>query len=90
MNPDTQLKKWRVFRRQSIYGLLIGVPFYVATGMVLWIVKHWIAVPTWILLIVAAVGIFMIVGDTVNVLLLGQRIRRAERTSADTRPTRES
>jgi uncharacterized membrane protein len=82
MSDEKQIKEWRKHRRQSLAMLPVAIGLLVAVCVVLFIVGRFVDVPTWLAALLIGMAAFTVLGDAINVVYLGCKLRRAERAGS--------
>jgi hypothetical protein len=73
-----QINDWRKYRRQSIIFLPLNAAALVVLCLLLWLVSWWWPVPGWLAAILVGALAFVVVGDAINIVVLGRKLRQAE------------
>jgi hypothetical protein len=76
-----QINEWRKSRRQSITFLPLNAAALLALCLFLWLLSWWWPVPAWLAAILVGALAFVVVGDALNIVLLGRKLRGAEPVS---------
>jgi hypothetical protein len=79
MADDNQVKQLRKYRRQSIRALPVAVGFLMIICVGLLIVSRFITVPNWLAILLVSVSGLTVVGDTVNIVYIGRKLRKEDR-----------
>jgi uncharacterized membrane protein len=79
MVDDEQIAAWRKYRRQSIQALPVAVGFLAAICIILFVVNLFVSVPTGLAAVLVGVATFSVLGDALNIVYLGHKLRRAAR-----------
>lgn len=83
MSDEKQIKEWRKHRRQSVAMLPVAISLLIVVCVVLLIVGRFVDVPTWLAGLLIGLSVFTVLGDAINIVYLGRKLRRAERARAD-------
>ena len=78
MPDDDQINDWRKQRRQSLCFLPLNAGALVALCALLALLTRWWPVPFWLACVLIGGLAFVVIGDAINVIVLGRRLRRAE------------
>jgi hypothetical protein len=79
MAEEKEIKEWQKYRRQSIQALPWTVAFSLVLALVFFLVNLVVPIPFWLIVLVFGIQGFVIVGDVVNIIYLGHKLRRAGR-----------
>jgi hypothetical protein len=69
--------EWRKRRRQSVRALPVVVALLAAACVLLLLANLVVSVPTWLAAIIIGVSVFTVVGDVINILYFGYKLRQA-------------
>ncbi len=78
MSPRDPISAARNLRRRSLYALVVGMPFFAAVLLVLWLLSVWVRVPPSVFMLVIAIGLFTMVGDLINLAYQSRCLRDAD------------
>ena len=78
MVDEKEIKKWRKYRRQSVQSLPYAVAILLFLCVALFVANLIVRVPAWLATILIGVSAFSVIGDTINILHLGRKLRAAE------------
>ncbi len=90
MVDDKQVNEWRRYRRQSIRALPVVIGLLVALCVILFVVNLYLPVPTWLAAVLVGIVMFSVLGDAINIVYLGRKLRRAGRDEVEPIYGRES
>ena len=79
MVDEEQIKEWRKYRRRSVDALPVALGVLVALCVILFIVDRFVAVPTWLVVMLVGTAAFSVAGDAINIAYLGSKLRQANK-----------
>ena len=80
MVDQEQVKEWQKFRRQSLQALPIELGLFLIFCGVLFLASRFISVPTLLVWLLIGLAGFSVLGDAINVVYLGYKLRRAKKS----------
>ena len=79
MIDPKQIAEWRKHHRQSLRALPIVLGLFVALCLGLFVMNLLVPVPTWLTAVVVGIGAFSVIGDAINIVYLGRKLKQAAR-----------
>ena len=81
MISDKKMKEFEKSRRQSGRAILVLGCFLLFIAVVIWLLNKFINIPTWLSIIVIGLTACTFVGDVINYLYCGWRLKALSRES---------
>ena len=78
MSNERQIKQWHKYRRQSIVALPVAVGLLFLVSGALFLTTRFLYVPQWLQLVPVGALVFAAIGDAINIVYLGWRLRSEE------------
>jgi intracellular septation protein A len=83
MKPEKEIKDIETARRKSKQAIPIIAVFLVLVALALWIIARFVSVTSWITVIVLGVAAFVFIGDIINYIYCGQKLKKLGRKKID-------
>ena len=77
MIDDAQIKRWKKYRRQSVQHLRVTPFLMIGLLILLGVMRLFLPLPAWTMVIVLAVLSLTILGDCINVARINHKLRKA-------------